>query len=269
MINYFLKISQLSILLLTFSSFQVFAQGIPTFDTAQFTQWIIAIQNQVKDAKKQFQQIQELKKQTEQQIKQLTNLEGILGSLSGVNEIGQLLNSAKDIASRAEKIGDFSGMINAIRVGDIKNISALFQNQDTMGSKWNAHKVDESLKSMGLSTKILSKLSSSDNPTANGIATQAATSVMTVAAADIAYQESIDSIERVDTLRAKIGTYDTMKEAVDLNTRMTAEVGYIMGQMWRVNAAQSMSTGQNGLGIAADMAREQKLFDFSGGGINE
>ena len=55
-----------------------------------------------------------------------------------------------------------------------------------------------------------------------------------------------------------------MKESIDLNTRMAAETNYMFGQMWRLNAAQGLASGQNGINWAAEQAKERAFFDFSG-----
>lgn len=42
---------------------------------------------------------------------------------------------------------------------------------------------------------------------------------------------------RIDGLVDEIANQDTLKESIDLNTRMAAETNYMLGQMWRLNAA--------------------------------
>ena len=85
-----------------------------------------------------------------------------------------------------------------------------------------------------------------------------------MAAAQMSYEESGECIERTSGLVDEIGGADTLKESVDLNTRMAAETNYMLGQMWRLNAAQGLASGQNGINWAAEQAKERSFFDFSG-----
>lgn len=238
------------------------ASGIPVFDGASFAQQIEQLQQHLKDYSNQLNQLEELKKTYENAVSQLTNLEGILGSLTGLNEITALYNGAEDIAARAEKLGDLDGFMNALRVGDTLTLEGLFKNNGTVGAEWNAEKINQILRTSGLSTERLGELSRSDNSTANGVAAQAAAGATAMASADIAYQEAASTLARVDGLVGEISNQETMKDSVDLNTRMAAEVAYTLAQIWRLNAASGMSTGQNGINLAAEIQKQQKFFDF-------
>ena len=63
---------------------------------------------------------------------------------------------------------------------------------------------------------------------------------------------------------AAIGGQATLKESVDLNTRMAAETNFMLGQMWRLNAAAGLASGQTGVNWAAEQARQRTFFDFGG-----
>ena len=58
---------------------------------------------------------------------------------------------------------------------------------------------------------------------------------------------------------------ETLKESIDLNTRMVAETNYMLGSMWRLNAAQGLASGQTGVNWAAEQAKERAFFTFGGG----
>ncbi|QSH70454.1 hypothetical protein JQK83_019520 (plasmid) [Pseudosulfitobacter pseudonitzschiae] len=87
---------------------------------------------------------------------------------------------------------------------------------------------------------------------------------MVIGQAQISYEEAAQSIERIDGLVEAIGEQETLKESIDLNTRMAAETNYMLGQMWRLNAAQGLAQGQNGIDFAAEQARTRSFFDYSG-----
>jgi len=38
----------------------------------------------------------------------------------------------------------------------------------------------------------------------------------------------------------------------------------MLGQMWRLNAATGLATGQTGVNWAAEQAKEKSFFDYSG-----
>lgn len=238
------------------------AQGIPVFDASGFAKQIEQLQHFMADLEQQVQMVNQLKQQYLTQLEQLTNIEGMFGAMTGVNELGKLYHSAVDIAARAEKLGDFDDFIDALRRGESLELADLFKNNGTVGSQWNAYKVDETLKSVGLSMAAMKKMTSSGRPEQEAVAAQAAVNTTAIAAADIAYDEARASLGRVDGLVEAIGDQATIKESVDLNTRMSGEVAYMMGQMWRLNAAEAMATGQNGINLASEVARQQQFFDF-------
>ena len=59
--------------------------------------------------------------------------------------------------------------------------------------------------------------------------------------------------------RSLIDDQDGLKAAVDLNTRVTAELGIILTQIWRLEAAAGVNGGQLGVVDAATLAEERKF----------
>ena len=241
------------------------AQGVPVIDGTNLAKNIEQLQTALQDAENQIAQIEELKKQVETGLNQLTNLQGILGSISGLNEIASLYNSVEDLRSRAAKITDLSGFTDAIAIGDFDSLlNDLFDGNVTMGDKMAADYMKDTLASAGLTSEKLAGLSSSENPQDKLIAETAATSVTAMGMAQLSYEESAQSLERIDGLVAEIAKQDTLKESIDLNTRMAAETNYMLGQMWRLNAAAGLASGQTGVNWAAEQAKEKSFFDYSG-----
>ncbi|WP_298571819.1 type IV secretion system protein [uncultured Aliiroseovarius sp.] len=243
----------------------VYAQGVPVIDGSNLAKNIQQLQQALADADRQLQQIQQL----QAQIQQLTDINGlldsVLGSITGLNQIGDLYNTAADIRSRAEKITDLGGFMDSLAIGDFDGlIDSLLDGQVTMGDKMAAEAVEETLAGAGFTSDTLSDLSTSDNVSDGTIAQTAAANATAMAAAQMSYEESGESIERTSGLVDEIGGADTLKESVDLNTRMAAETNYMLGQMWRLNAAQGLASGQNGINWAAEQAKERSFFDFSG-----
>jgi type IV secretion system protein VirB5 len=242
-----------------------YAQGVPVIDGTNLAKNIEQLQAALQDAENQIAQIEELKKEVQNGLDQITNLEGILGSISGLNEIASLYNSAQDLRSRAAKITDLSGFTKALELGDIDSLmNDLLDGQVTMGDKMAAEYMQDTLENAGLTSETLAGLSSSTNPQDKGIAATAAASATAMGMAQLSYEEAAQSLERIDGLVAEIGNQEELKDSVDLNTRMAAETNYMLGQMWRLNAASGLAAGQSGVNWAAEQAKEKSFFDYSG-----
>lgn len=242
-----------------------FAQGVPVIDGTNLAKNIEQLQAALQDAENQVAQIEELKKEVQNGLDQITNLKGILGSISGLNEIASLYNSAQDLRSRAAKITDLTGFTKSLELGDFNSLtSALLDGQVTMGDKMATTYMQDTLANAGLTSEKLAGLSSSTNPQDKGIAATAATSATAMGMAQMSYDEAGESLTRIDGLVAEIGNQETLKDSVDLNTRMAAETNYMLGQMWRLNAAAGLAAGQSGVNWAAEQAKEKTFFDYSG-----
>ena len=64
--------------------------------------------------------------------------------------------------------------------------------------------------------------------------------------------------------RAAVGKAK-LKEAIDLNTRMTAELSIALANIWNMESAQLMGMGEAGVMDAATAAEEQKFIKVLGG----
>ncbi|WP_226561873.1 type IV secretion system protein [Salipiger thiooxidans] len=241
------------------------AQGVPVIDGSNLAKNVEQLQQALQDAENQIEQIQQLKKQIELQMEQITSLEFIGDSLTGFNDISTLYNSAEDLRDRAAKITDLSGFADDLAMGDFDALlDNLLDGDVTMGEKHAAEQMRETLASAGLTSDRLSQLSSSENPQDKIIAQTAGTSATAIAAAQLSYEEAESSLERVNGLVEEIANQETLKESVDLNTRMAAEANFMLGQMWRLNAAAGLAQGQTGVNWAAEQAKERSFFDYSG-----
>ncbi len=241
------------------------AQGVPVIDGSNLAKNVEQLQQALQDAENQIEQIQQLKKQIELQMEQITSLEFIGDSLTGFNDIATLYNSAEDLRDRAAKITDLSGFADDLAMGDFDALlDNLLDGDVTMGEKHAAEQMRETLASAGLTSDRLSQLSSSENPQDKVIARTAGTSATAIAAAQLSYEEAESSLGRVNGLVDEIANQETLKESVDLNTRMAAETNFMLGQMWRLNAAAGLAQGQTGVNWAAEQAKERSFFDYSG-----
>jgi type IV secretion system protein VirB5 len=242
------------------------AQGVPVIDGSNLAQNVEQLQAALRDAEAQLRQIEELRRQVELQVDQLTNLEGILGSVTGINDIARLYNDAKDLRDRAAKIVDLDGLVGRLSVGDFDAIrDKLLDGQVTVGELRAAEAFREIMANAGFTPETLEGMAASGEPAAERIATTAAANTVAIGASQMAYEEAAASLDRVDGLVDAIGAQETLKESVDLNTRMAAETNFMLGQMWRLNAAAGLAGAQSGLDLAAEQARTRAFFDYGTG----
>lgn len=258
-------LARVTVLYLCLGTSSALAQGVPVVDGTNLAKNIEQLQAALRDAENQIAQIEQLKKQVETGLDQLTSLEGILGAISGLNEIASLYNSAEDLRSRAAKITDLADFQDALVIGDFAGLrNSLLDGNVTMGDRMATEYMRDTLEGAGLSAGTLAGLSASSNPQDKRIAETAAFSATAMGMAQLSYEEAAQSLERIDGLVAEIARQETLKDSIDLNTRMAAETNFMLGQMWRLNAAAGLAAGQSGVNWAAEQAREKSFFDYSG-----
>lgn len=258
-------LARVTVLYLCLGTSSALAQGVPVVDGTNLAKNIEQLQAALRDAENQIAQIEQLKKQVETGLDQLTSLEGILGAISGLNEIASLYNSAEDLRSRAAKITDLADFQDALVIGDFASLrNSLLDGNVTMGDRMATEYMRDTLEGAGLSAGTLAGLSASSNPQDKRIAETAASSATAMGMAQLSYEEAAESLERIDGLVAEIARQETLKDSIDLNTRMAAETNFMLGQMWRLNAASGLAAGQSGVNWAAEQAREKSFFDYSG-----
>jgi type IV secretion system protein VirB5 len=56
---------------------------------------------------------------------------------------------------------------------------------------------------------------------------------------------------------------EELKDSVDLNTRVTAELAIALVAQWQLEAVQTVGAGQAGVIDAATLAEEQQFMDFT------
>lgn len=227
------------------------AQGIPTFDSQQLRQLALQIEHMAKDFNLQLEQLATMKQELETQLSQLLNLEAQLRSLIDGNALGELFATVEEFERLKGSLTAPMETLQALASGDF--LSGFKPGSDL------ADRVEESLTGTGLSSETLSNLTASEEPGDNRLATSAGASAMLSAAAQESHEEAGASLDRLETMVGLIDDQDGLKAAVDLNTRVTAELGIILTQIWRLEAAQGVSAGQLGVVDAATLAAERKF----------
>lgn len=227
------------------------AQGVPTFDSSQLRQLLAQLQHMAEDLNVQMQQLATMRLELETQISQLTNLDAQLISLIEGNGLGELFATIDEFRALRGKLVAPLNTVQSLASGD-------FFSGFNPGAELSAS-VERVLSGSGFTSDRLSTLSGSAQPADNRIATSAGASAMLSVAAQESHEEAGQSLNRLETMVGLIDDQDGLKAAVDLNTRVTAELGIILTQIWRLEAAQGVSAGQLGVVDAATLADERSF----------
>jgi type IV secretion system protein VirB5 len=237
------------------------AQGVPVSDVKGLLKQIEIYRQLLEDYGIQVYQLGEMTKQVKTLEAQLTKLQEIENLLKNPTDVLGLLMDPK-YAGLLE--GKFDGsMIEAIQKGASGDWSGIASTSS--GSFGKA--IDDVFKSAGTSQAEVSALASSDNPRARNNAAQTTSNAAVSAAAEISYQEANQLTERAQTLVSEISGLDTLKQSVDHNTRVTAELAIALAAMWQLEAVQTVNVGANGVADAATIAEVEKFLDFTSSGL--
>ncbi|MFV1666201.1 type IV secretion system protein [Phaeobacter sp. JH18-32] len=232
------------------------AQGVPTIDTRNIAQEIRQLQQMLEDFGIQTDQLDTLLEQLDLVQQQLDTLNETYDALTGATDIIEMAMGGDLDGLLDQEFGDLLGTIRQIQSGDFTGLigNAAPQMEGRM---------TQALEDAGFDQDSLSDMANSGNPGAERIASQAGTGAMMSAAAENSYDEAAQSLERVEQLVSLIPDMETLKEAVDHNTRVTAELAIAMTRMWELEAIQTVGAGQSGVVDAATLAEERRYMDFT------
>ncbi|MFT6607916.1 MAG: type IV secretion system protein VirB5 [Halocynthiibacter sp.] len=232
------------------------AQGVPTIDTRNIAQEIRQLQQMLEDFGIQTDQLDTLLEQLDLVQQQLDTLNETYAALTGATDIIEMAMGGDLDGLLDQEFGDLLGTIRQIQSGDF---SGLIGN----AAPQMEGRMTQALEDAGFDQDSLSDMASSGNPGAERIASQAGTGAVMSAAAENSYEEAAQSLERVEQLVSLIPDMETLKEAVDHNTRVTAELAIAMTRMWELEAIQTVGAGQSGVVDAATLAEERRYMDFT------
>ena len=232
------------------------AQGVPTIDTRNIAQEIRQLQQMLEDFGIQTDQLDTLLEQLDLVQQQLDTLNETYAALTGATDIIEMAMGGDLDGLLDQEFGDLLGTIRQIQSGDF---SGLIGN----AAPEMEGRMTQALEDAGFDQDSLSDMASSGNPGAERIASQAGTGAMMSAAAENSYDEAAQSLERVEQLVSLIPDMETLKEAVDHNTRVTAELAIAMTRMWELEAIQTVGAGQSGVVDAATLAEERRYMNFT------
>lgn len=233
----------------------VSAQGVPTVDTQNIAQSIKQLQNMLEDAGIQSEQLDQLLEQV--------NL--LKGHLETANNLYDSLTGARDIVGLTMD-GDLNDLLEG-NMTDIVGTIMAGMNGDWSGltgprSVNMRTTMAEALESAGFEQGTVEQLAGSDVPGARRVATAATGGAVVAAAGETAHANTSQSLSRVNALVDMIGDTADLKESIDLNTRVNAEVVIALSQLIELEAVTAVNSGMSGMMDAATMAEERAFLTF-------
>lgn len=232
------------------------AQGVPTVDGQNTLQTIKQLEAMLKDAGVQSDLLDNAMEQVSKLEAQLSQLEDIYSQFSGARDIVDMTMG-----------GDLDGVLN----GNMSGLISTFQDGAT--GDWSGfasgkaapmkNSVKTALSNAGLSQKTVSGMATSGVPGAERVAAQAASGAALAASAEQTYAETASSLERVNTLVDMIRSSEDIKESIDLNTRMLAELSVQLAKSLELQSIEAVYNGQAGILSAATIAEERAYMTFS------
>ena len=235
------------------------AQGVPVVDTQNIAQNIQQLRQMIEDEILQNEQLVQLREQLATLTEQLAELQRTYEALTRLAELPEIIRTQMEDELNGlldQEFGDIIATIEAIKTGDFSRLTG-------SGASQIETQMDRVLADLGFDEDTLSEMARSGNPGAVRVATQATTGALVSAAAQNSYEDAGQSLERVDRLVGLIDDMDELKESVDLNTRVTAELAIALVAMWQLEAIQTVGDGTGGVIDAATIAEEQRFMEFT------
>ena len=235
------------------------AQGVPVVDTQNIAQNIQQLRQMIEDEILQNEQLVQLREQLATLTEQLAELQRTYEALTRLAELPEIIRTQMEDELNGlldQEFGDIIATIQAIKTGDFSGLTG-------SGAVEIETQMDRALADLGFDEDTLSEMARSGNPGAVRVATQATTGALVSAAAQNSYEDAGQSLERVDRLVGLIDDMDELKESVDLNTRVTAELAIALVAMWQLEAIQTVGDGTGGVIDAATIAEEQRFMEFT------
>lgn len=234
----------------------VHAQGVPTVDTKNTLQTIKQLEVLLDDLGVQQDMLGNAVEQLNKLQSQLDQLNSIYSKIEGVRNIVEMT---------------MDGGLDSILNGNLHNVISTFKgvaNGDLTGfasgkSSDMSKTVTAVLDSAGLSQSAVSAMASSGVPGAERTAAQAAGGAVLAATAEQTYKESGVALQRVEKLVDMAKDSTDMKESIDLNTRMLAELAVLLAKNLEMTAVTGAYEGQAGVMAAAAIAQERQYMTFS------
>ncbi len=230
-----------------------YSAGVPTVDVlANAALGRILAETKIQLAK-QIEENLKLDQQLVEQIKQLQTLKNQYDALTVGLDLSDL-NIEDLLAKILPKYGNLTDAVSNAKNGDW---SGVITSGKVGGQNINAH-VTGIFGDVGMSKADVDTLARSEDPSTARIGTQANTGAFLSVAAEASSEQATESLKRIDGLVNQIPSMKGLREAIDLNTRVTAELGIALANIWSMEAIQTIGMGEAGVMDAATAASEEK-----------
>ena len=232
------------------------AQGVPTLDGQNTLQTIKQLEAMLRDAGVQSDLLSNAVKQVEQLQAQLSQLQDIYGQFNGTRDIVDLAMGGDLDGLLSGNMTDVLGTIQGGMTGNWGGFTPGKSDRLTKG-------VETALTTGGLTQEKVTGMASSGVPGAQRVAAQASGGAVLAATAEQTYAETSSSLERVNTLVSMTQGSADIKESIDLNTRMLAELSVQLAKSLELQSIEAVYNGQAGVLSAATIAEERAYMTFS------
>jgi len=238
---------------------QAGAQGVPTIDLSSLAR----LTDQLAEAKLQLkEQIAANVKLDDQVLKMVEQIRLLQSQIAALQDGLTLADLGVDPEHFLQEIlpqfADLGASLAAAKAG---NWSQALSGGTLAGGPIGPW-VEKTFASAGMSGDQVKSLSQSEKPGTARIGTQANVNAFLSAAAESSSQQASESLTRIDGLVGKIEDTENLKQAIDLNTRVTAELGIALGNLWAMEAVQTVGMGEAGVMDAATAAEEEKFLQI-------
>lgn len=235
----------------------VTGQGVPTIDATSLAKLVEQLTEAKLQLKEQIAQNLKLDEQTTQLLQQIVLLQDQIGALRDGLTLADLgVDPDSFLRDILPGFSDLTTSVEAARMGDWTRVLA---SGDILGNgRTVTGHVDGTFATAGLSRERVDTLTRSEDQTAARIGQSANVNAFMSVAAESSAQAATDSLTRLDGLVQTIPDTAGLKEAIDLNTRVTAELGIALANVWSMEAIQTVGQGNMGVMDAATAADEEK-----------
>lgn len=236
------------------------AGGVPTVDITSIAQLKSILTESKLQLEQAIAQNLKLDEQTLKLLEQIKLMENEIQALRESYDAAKMLLDGDWAKELIPEIPDLRGSLEDALKGQWDAIGT----DGSVGGTKVSTIVDGIFGSAGTSTDRMTELANSTDPAQARIGVQGNTGAMMGVTAEASATEAEESLQRLTQLTEKITDTQGLKAAIDLNTRMTAELGIQLGHIWQMEAAQTIGLGQAGVMTAATLAEEQKYLDLTG-----
>ncbi len=232
------------------------AQGVPTTDVKNLAQLVQMLTEAQAQLKEEILQNVKLDDQTLKLIQQIQTLQAQYDALTKGLSLAQLnIDPRTWLQDMVPTWGDLTTSLTSAQSGNWGAVTT----SGNVGATPAGTFVDDLFKSAGLTQADVSALTTSTDRSAARIGTSANTNAFLSVAAQESAQGASDSLGRLDGVAQQIETTTNLKEAIDLNTAATVELGVALANIWAAESVQIVGMGQAGIMDAATAAEEEKF----------